>query len=63
MDLTLCSLFCKQYEVYYLSLSTNSKGEHFMVNTVVLCTNTFVAPVTSIKLIIKALYVSEVSYL
>lgn len=33
-----------------------------MVSAVILCTNMFATPVTSIKLIMKAMYVSKVSY-
>lgn len=40
MDLVIfCSLVCKCCEVYYLPLSTNNGGKHFVVSAVVLCTN------------------------
>lgn len=58
MDLISCSLACEHCEGYCLSLGTNGKGEYLKCCD---CTNTFVAPVTSVKLIIKAVYVSKVS--
>lgn len=43
MDLVIvCSLVCKCCEVYYLPLSTNSGGEHFVLSAVVLCTNAYI---------------------